>query len=307
MESSDSSHRSQSSRSEEVVSSFLDRREYFYGGLGLRPTHYSYLESHRPQLTNFFEIISENYFETEGRPLTKLLELRKSFPIACHGVSLGIGSPDELNPLYLKKLKRLINLVEPMIVSDHFCWTSQGGHYSHDLLPLPYTNETLQRVIRKVEQTQDFLGREILLENPSAYIMFPQNEMNEVDFLKAVTQKTGCGLLLDINNIYVSCTNFGWDPNHYLQQIPKKSVGQIHLAGFTDMGKFLFDTHSAQVHGNVWKLYRNFVRGLKTTPVMIEWDDHIPEFPIYEQELKKANDIWYEAHEERTATSSAIL
>lgn len=307
MESSGSSYRSQSSRSEEVISSLLDRREYFYGGLGLRPTHYSYLEKNRPQLTNFFEVISENYFETEGKPFTKLLEIRKKYPIACHGVSLGIGSSDDLNLVYLKKLKRLVEHIQPMIVSDHFCWTSQGGHYSHDLLPLPYTRETLNRVVRKIDQVQTFLGREILLENPSAYIQFPQNQMSEVEFVNEVTRQSGCGLLLDINNVYVSCTNFDWNAEHYLSQIRPESIGQIHLAGFTDMGKFLFDTHSAQVHDNVWNLYRNFVGRLKTIPVMVEWDDHIPDFPVYEQELKKANDFWYEAHEQRTATTETLL
>lgn len=295
-------------RSEKVVSDLLDRREYFFGGLGLRPAHYSHLETHRPILANFFEIISENYFETEGRPLSKLLEFRKKYPMACHGVSLGIGSSDDLNMVYLKKLKKLVDLVQPMIVSDHVCWTSQGGHYSHDLLPLPYTQETLDRVVRKVDQVQNFLGREILLENPSAYIMFPNNEMSEVEFLNSVTKQSGCGLLLDINNVYVSCTNFGWDAREYLKQIRPESVGQIHLAGFTDMGNFLFDTHSAEVHENVWNLYRRFVGDLKTIPVMIEWDEHIPDFPVYEQELKKANDIWYEAHEhKRTSAAESLL
>jgi uncharacterized protein len=268
----------------------------FLGGLGLRPVHYPWLASHRPQTARWFEVISENFMDSQGQPLTKLLHFRKDFEIACHGVSLGIGNKEPVNKVYLEKLKSLIEKIDPFIVSDHLCWNGVGGHNSHDLLPLPYTDETLRRVVDKVNQVQDYLQRTLLLENPSAYLAFEENEFAEWDFLSNVAKLSGCKILLDINNVYVSCKNFSWDAKRYLDSIPAEKIGQIHLAGHTDMGTHLFDTHAKSVSDPVWDLFKYKARGLTATPVMIEWDDEIPEFPIYEQELLKAEKLWQEGH-----------
>ncbi len=273
------------------------QRNNFFGGLGLRNVHYQYLLENSPKLSHFFEIISENYFETQGRPLAILENIRSRFQVACHGVGLGIGGPDKVSDLYLKRLKMLIDHVDPFIVSDHLCWTSKGGHYTHDLLPLPYTEETLRRCVEKVDQVQSYLGRQILLENPSSYLQFKNADFSEVDFLVELSQRSGCGILLDINNIFVTCSNFSWNPIPYLDKIPSKAIGQIHLAGFSDEGTHLFDTHSKQVDSRVWDLYQYKIRTLPNKiPVLIEWDDEIPEFPVLEAELKKANDLWHQEH-----------
>ncbi len=263
----------------------------FMGGLGLRSQHYPYLLETKPKYCSWFEVISENYMETEGRPIVILEKLRQDFPIALHGVSLSIGSPEPINLEYLIQLKKLLNRVDPFIVSDHFCWTGAHSINSHDLLPIPYTKKNLSLVIEKVNQVQDFLNRPILLENPSAYITFDYNEMVETSFISQVCQKSGCGILLDINNVYVTCNNFNLNPFDYLDQIPIEKIGQIHLAGFTDMGSFLYDTHSNPVHNNVWRLFEYLMNKKWEVPVMIEWDDDIPEFDVLENELLKAIEI----------------
>lgn len=295
-------------RAGEKNSSFALSDSRFFGGLGLRPDHYSHLQNNKPQTAKWFEVISENFMDSEGKPLSRLLEFRKNFPIALHGVSLGIGGPDAINFSYLLQLKKLIEKVNPIIVSDHLCWSAVGGHSSHDLLPLPYTQTTLDRILDKLDQVQNYLGREILLENPSAYLQFQESTFAESDFLALIAKKSGCGILLDINNVYVSCQNFSWDAKKYLDAIPNSSVGQIHLAGFTDKGKYLFDTHSAPVDKNVWELYQYKTQNMQRVPVMIEWDDHIPDFTAYENELKIAETLWNEGHDRQRKTEiSAIL
>lgn len=267
----------------------------FCGGLGLRPSHYPYLESHQPRLAKWFEVISENYMDSQGQPLEKLLKFRRDYPIACHGVSMGLGGPDPVDMNYLSRLKKLIDKVDPWIVSDHLCWTSVNGHYSHDLLPLPYNDTVLKTVCNNIQMAQDFLQRPLLIENPSSYIQFKDNTLTEWEFLKQIHLKTGARFLLDINNVYVTCVNFSWDPIKYLNNLPTDAIGQIHLAGFTDKGKFLFDTHSAPVDPGVWDLYQKQALRLSGIPLMIEWDDELPEFSVLEDELFKAEAIFKKA------------
>lgn len=263
----------------------------FQGGVGLRPTHYPYLETNPKTIVQWFEVISENYMDTEGRPLAVLERIRKDYPIALHGVSLSIGSPDPIDLKYLTALKKLINRIEPFLISDHFCWTGAHGENLHDLLPIPLNKSNLNRVINKINQVQDFLQKEILLENASSYINFQDSIIPEWEFNTEVSNKTGCGLLLDINNVYVTSFNFGLNPLEYLDNIPTKKVGQIHLAGHSDMGNYLFDTHSKPVQEVVWNLFKYYIRKCPEVPVLIEWDQDIPEFKLLETELKKAIDL----------------
>jgi uncharacterized protein (UPF0276 family) len=264
----------------------------FKAGVGLRPPHYPYLidkpKTKHKTIVQWFEVISENYMDTEGRPIVMLEKIRQDFPVALHGVSLSIGAPDPVNPDYLSALKQLIKRIDPFVVSDHFCWTGAHSENIHDLLPIPLDRINLNRVIDKVNQVQDFLQREIILENASAYVGFKESVIPEWEFNSEVCKKTGCGLLLDINNVHVTCFNFGLDPYLYLENVPINKVGQIHLAGYSDMGNYLFDTHSQPVHQNVWALYKHFIKKCPDVPVMIEWDQDIPEFPVLEAELAKA-------------------
>ena len=223
-------------------------------GVGLRTQHFEVITSEWPKSIDWFEGISENFMDSGGRPLYILEEVRKHYPIALHGVSLSIGSTDPLNQEYLKKLKALVDRIDPAIVSDHLCWTGVDGEVLHDLLPLPYTEEALEHVANRVNQVQDSIGRRMLIENVSTYITYKHSTMPEWEFLTAITKKTGCGLLLDINNIYVNAFNHGFDPKDFIDAVPAEAVGQFHLAGHTDMGKFLFDTHSKPVIGPVWDL-----------------------------------------------------
>ena len=221
---------------------------------------------------------------------------------------MGIGGPDPVDKAYLIRLKKLIERTQPFVVSDHLCWSGLGNHSAHDLLPLPYTFETLERIVSKLDMVQNFLGREILLENPSAYVQFSDPDFSEPEFLTEVAKRAGCGILLDINNVYVTCENFKWNCQQYLAAIPKGLIGQIHLAGFSTMPNFLFDTHGAPVADPVWSLYKEFVRNLNTIPVMIEWDQDIPAFDEYEAELSQAQKIWKEVHGIQVQTEvSAVL
>jgi uncharacterized protein (UPF0276 family) len=263
----------------------------FLAGVGLRPTHYAHLLKKPKTIVQWFEIMSENYMDTEGRPLHVLEKIRQDFPISFHGASLSIGSPDPINLNYLNALKKLIKRIDPFLVSDHFCWTGAQAENIHDLLPIPLDKMNLNRVIEKVNQVQDFLQKEILLENPSAYVSYQDSVIPEWEFNSEVARKTGCGLLLDINSVHVTCTNFGLDSYTYLDNIPSNKVGQIHLAGFTDMGSYLFDTHGEPVHQAVWDMYKYFIQKCPDVPVLIEWDQDIPEFPILEAELAKAIEI----------------
>ncbi len=259
-------------------------------GLGLRAPHYSRILETRPSVS-WFEAISENFMARGGRPLRVLEKIRVDYPVALHGVSLSIGSTDPLREDYLKNLKALIQRIEPVWVSDHLCWTGVEGENLHDLLPLPFNTETLQHVISRVRQVQGFLGRRILLENVSSYLTYGHSTMTEWEFLAAVAQGADCGILLDVNNIYVSSVNHRFDPVEYLNGIPVDRVGQFHLAGYSDKGTYLLDTHDHPISNPVWGLYEKAVKRWGPLSTLIEWDDNIPEFPVLVAEARKAQAI----------------
>ena len=267
----------------------------FSAGIGLRKEHYDrLLNGGVPAEISFFEIISENYMASEGRPMETVEALRRERPVALHGVSLSIGSSDRLAKDYLRKLGALRKRLQAFSVSDHLCWTGMGGHNTHDLLPLPYTEATLRHVVARVKETQDALGTVIALENPSAYVAFARSNLKETEFLKELVRETGCKLLLDLNNVYVNSENFGFDPLAYLREFPLAAVEQIHLAGHTRMSGYLFDTHSTSVCNEVWALYRAYLEAGGRAPVLIEWDDQVPELERVVQEVQQAKVIWDE-------------
>lgn len=265
-------------------------------GVGLRPTHYNYLEEKPDTVINWFEAISENYMDSSGRPKIMLKKIREDYPVALHGVSMNLASADPLDFNYLKRLKLLVDEIEPFHVSDHLCWTGKDARNLHDLLPFPHTNESLEHIVNKIDQVQNYLQRNILIENVSTYMTFKQTKWKEWDFLTEIAKRTDASLLLDINNIYVSAQNHKFDALEFIDNIPRNIVKQVHLAGYTDMGDFLFDTHSKPVYPEVWKLFSYFIKKNPHVPFMVEWDDDIPEFPIVENEVKKAIDIWKDHH-----------
>lgn len=264
-------------------------------GAGLRAKHYPIILETWPE-TDWFEAISENYMDTGGRPVQILEKVREHYPVALHGVSLSIGSVDPLSEKYLRRLKMLADRIQPFIVSDHLCWSGVGGNQLHDLLPLPFTEESVRHVVRRVEKVQEVLGREILLENVSTYVTYKESEMPEWVFLSEIARRSGCGILLDVNNIYVNSVNHQFDPLVYVNSVPPEKIGQIHLAGHTDMGTFLFDTHSAPVIDAVWNLYRETLKRCGQVSTLVEWDEHIPEWPRLLEECKTARRI-YDAFE----------
>lgn len=265
-------------------------------GVGLRPVHYGdVLGGHPP--VDWFEVITENYLDTHGRPLWILEQVRRDYPVALHGVGLDIGSTDPLHRGYLRRLRALIQRIAPALVTDHLCWTGVARTKLYDLLPLPYTEEALQHVVARVRTIQDFLGRRILLENPSTYVAFRHSEMPEWEFLAAVAEEADCGILLDVNNVYVSACNHGFDPYRYIDGIPTQRVGQFHLAGFTDLGHCLFDTHSAPVSDAVWQLYAYAVQRFGAPSTLVEWDADIPPFPRLLAEANRARAIAENANE----------
>jgi uncharacterized protein len=254
-----------------------DRIARFGGfGLGMRTPHYpTYLAGEAP--VDFVEVISENFMGDGGRPLNTIDRIREIYPVAMHGVSMSVGSADGLNPGYLTKLKKLAQRIQPLWVSDHLCWTGIDGFNSHDLLPLPYTEEALAITAKNINHAQDFLERPMLIENPSSYLTFADDMMAEWEFLSELTVRTGCYLLLDINNIYVSGTNHGFDPKVYLDAIPADRVRQIHLAGHSNgRDGLLIDTHDQPVPDPVWALYAQVIDRFGDVAVMIERDDDIP-------------------------------
>ncbi|WP_447968547.1 MNIO family bufferin maturase [Nitrospira sp. M1] len=278
-------------------------------GLGLRPVHYPHLETRPHTSVTWFEAISENYMDTEGRPLNMLQLIREDYPVALHGVSLSIASTEGLRPEYVKQLKRLKDRIEPWIVSDHLCWTGLQASNFHDLLPFPYTDEALTLLLKHVDQVQNALGCHMLLENVSTYLQPPGATYAEWEFLTTLAKQSGCKLLLDVNNLYVNAINHRFDPEVFLQAIPTELIGQIHLAGYTDMGTYLFDTHSKPVYPEVWELFSKLIARAPDIPVLIEWDDDIPEFSVLEQEAHKATRIWnyHHGHTHAESVSTSIF
>ena len=264
-------------------------------GLGLRPTHYPDVLAGDPRV-DWWEVISENFMVAGGNPRRVLRQVRERWPVVLHGVSLSIGSVDPLDEDYLTRLATLVAEVEPAIVSDHLCWTRFGGHSAHDLWPVPYTDEALATIVDRVGRVQDRLRRRILLENPSSYVTFEASHIAEPEFLAEVARRADCGILLDVNNVYVSAKNHGWDPYAYLGAIPIERVGQIHLAGHTDHGSHLLDTHDQPVCDAVWELYAAAIARFGAVSSMIERDDDIPPLPELVAELDRARIVAGDAH-----------
>lgn len=259
-------------------------------GLGLRTVHYAdFLNA--PQPVDFVEIISENFMVAGGRPLWTLDQVRRDYPVCMHGVSMSLGAASGLNPDYLKRLAELADRVQPLWVSDHLCWTGTGGINSHDLLPLPLTHEALDRVSRHIDQAQTALGRTLLVENPSTYVTFAEDSYREWEFLSALCRRTGCELLLDLNNVVVSAHNHGFDAQDYIAGLPLERVRQIHLAGHTVGEQLLIDTHDQPVPDAVWELLAAVAPRLGPVAVMIERDDHIPPLPDLLAELDQARAV----------------
>ncbi|MCP5415484.1 MAG: DUF692 domain-containing protein [Chromatiaceae bacterium] len=244
-------------------------------GLGLRTEHYADFVDRKPPL-DWLEIISENYLVPGGKPLHFLDRIRADYPMVMHGVSLSIGSVDPLDFNYLRDLKRLAERVEPGWISDHLCWTGVDHTHLHDLLPLPYTEETLRHLTERISRVQEFLGRRILLENVSSYVVCAHDEMNEWTFLSELAARADCWLLLDVNNVYVSARNHGFNPREYIDAMPGRRVRQIHLAGHQDQGDLVIDTHDHPIRDEVFDLYAYTLQKLGPIPTMIERDDHIP-------------------------------
>lgn len=244
-------------------------------GLGLRTEHYADFVERKPQL-DWLEIISENYLVAGGKPFHFLELIRADYPMVMHGVSLSIGSVDPLNFAYLKQLKSLAQRVEPGWISDHLCWTGVDHTNLHDLLPLPYTEETLRHLTERVSRVQEFLGRRILLENVSSYVVCAQDEMSEWEFVSELSARADCWLLLDVNNVYVSARNHGFNAREYIDAMPGNRVRQIHLAGHQDQGDMVIDTHDHPIRNEVYELYAYTLSKLGPVPTMIERDDQIP-------------------------------
>ena len=266
---------------------------YLGHGVGLRSKHFPEVLAGAARV-DWFEAISENFMVRGGRPLRVLDQARALAPVALHGVSLSLGSIDPLRESYLDELVALAARVQPAWISDHLCWGSVGGHYAHDLLPLPYTEEALTHVVARVDRIQDRLGRQILIENVSSYLTYVRSAMPEWEFLAEVARRSDCGILLDVNNVYVSAVNHGFDPSVYLAGVPADRVGQIHLAGHSDHGTHLLDTHDAPVRGEVWELYRSVVERMGRVSTLIEWDEHIPELSELLAEAGRARSVEHE-------------
>jgi uncharacterized protein (UPF0276 family) len=256
-------------------------------GIGLRTVHFPHILEHWPAV-DWFEVISENFMDSRGRPRYVLEQIAERYPTVMHGVSLSIGSTDPLNFEYLGKLKRLAREIKPRWVSDHLCWTGVMGLNAHDLLPIPLNEESLAHVVARIRIVQDFLERPLVLENPSTYVTFAQSTMSEWEFLTRMAEQADCGLLLDVNNVYVSSVNHDFDPRQYVDNVPHERIVQCHLAGHTNCGSHLIDTHDDHVIDPVWELYRRAHLATAGVSTLLEWDARIPPFPIVHAEVLKA-------------------
>lgn len=265
-------------------------------GVGLRSDHFDYFEQNHPLQVDWLEAITENHLFGEGRNISILEKIRAQKPLAFHGVSMSIAQAAPLNIKYMQQLKTLIQRFDPMIVSDHICYTGNEKSNMHGLLPFPYTEETLKHVCNKIDQAQNFLKRTIAFENLSTYFQFEQSTLKEWDFIAQMAKISGCDLLLDVNNVFVNSFNHRFDPYHFIDNIPLDQVVEIHLAGHTNMGDYLFDTHSQIVAPKVWDLYQYTIKKWPKIPTLIEWDEDIPTYKILEQEAMLAKVKWMEVH-----------
>ena len=259
-----------------------------YGiGIGLRIPHYRHILDKKP-VVDWFEIISENYMMDGGRPLAVLDAILEQYRVVQHGVSMYFGSVDPLSREHLKRLKALTRRTKTPWLTDHLCWGSVDGRYTHDLMPLPYTWEAIGVTVEKIKQVQDFLEIPVAVENVSSYAEFHESEMTEWEFLNEVVDRADCGILLDVNNIYVSSVNHNFDPHVYVESVPTERVAQIHIAGHSKYEKYILDTHDHPVIDPVWKLYAHAIRRCGPTATLLEWDDHIPSFDEVHKEALKA-------------------
>ena len=263
-------------------------------GVGLRSVHFDYIVNQQPPV-DWFEIISENFIDSQGWPRHVLDLIAERYPVVMHGVSLSIGSSDPLDFGYLAKLNRLASEISPAWVSDHLCWTGILGRNTHDLLPLPLNEDTLRHVVGRIRIVQEFLERRLVLENPSTYVSFASDTLREWEFLSAMAEEADCGLLLDVNNVYVSSVNHGFDPVEYINAVPAERIVQFHLAGHTNCGTHIIDTHDGHVIDRVWELYRLAYRRTAGVSTLLEWDSKIPEFPVLHAETLKARRYLEEA------------
>ena len=263
-------------------------------GLGFKSEHFPAIRAGKPDL-GFFEVHAENFMGDGGAPHAMLTALRADYAISLHGVGLSIGGPGPLDGDHLNRLKSLCDRYQPDSFSEHLAWSSHGSEYLNDLLPLPYTNQTLQRICQHIDHLQQFLGRQMLLENPSTYVLFEQSTIAETDFLAEIVRRTGCGLLLDVNNVFVSCSNHRADPRAYLDAFPLHAVGEIHLGGHDQEelpdGPLLIDAHGSEVADPVWALYAEVIARAGALPTLIEWDNDVPEFPVLMAEADRARAV----------------
>jgi uncharacterized protein len=267
-------------------------------GFGLRAPHYGEILK-RGVRADFAEVTSENFLDRGGRAHDVLERVRTELPVALHGVSLSIGGVDPLNEGYLTELAALATRLSALSVSDHLCFASFGGHYAHDLWPLPYTEEALEHVVARVEHVQHRLGRRLLLENVSSYVEYRASALTEWEFLAAVAERADAGLLLDVNNVFVSARNHGFSPNTYLDGLPRERVLQMHLAGHSDAGGFLLDDHGSPVPNEVWRLYELALTRFGPVPTIIEWDERVPALSELETEAARARSVamqWFVSH-----------
>ena len=262
----------------------------FQVGIGLRTPHVNEVLAQRPDVP-FFEVHSENYYVDGGPALAALARIRADYPLSLHGVGMSLGSTDPLDRSHVEKLRTLIARVEPALVSEHLCWSGVAGRHLNDLLPLPYTEETLALACTRVSELQERLGREIAIENISSYLTFADSSIPEWDFVAALARRTGCQVLLDVNNIYVNATNHGFDADIYVAAIPPDAVAEIHLAGFEEADGCLIDTHGTPVAPDVWALYARTIARLGSRPTLIEWDTDIPAFAVLQREAATAERV----------------
>ncbi len=262
-------------------------------GLGLRPNHYDSILNQTHNI-DWFEILTENYLVPGGKPLYFLDQIKERYPIVMHGVSMSIGSTDPLDMAYLKEVKTLMQHAKPKWISDHLCWTGVNQKNMHDLLPLPYTAEAIEHIVKRIREVQDFLGTQMLIENVSSYLNYQQSEMTEWQFLKTISEEANCLLLLDVNNIYVSSVNHEFDPHEYINALPINRVQQIHLAGHSNMGDYIIDTHDQPIIEAVWQLYAKTIQRFGKVATMIERDDNIPPLAELVAELNHARFIFQE-------------
>jgi uncharacterized protein len=261
-------------------------------GVGFKAEHFDAILASRPEL-GFFEVHAENYMGAGGPPHRRLEAIRALYPLSLHGVGLSIGSPGPLDAAHLARLVNVARRYQPAAVSEHLAWSTHGGAFFNDLLPLPYTDETLDRVCEHVEIVQTALKRPILLENPSTYVAFAETTIGETEFLAEIVRRTGCGLLLDVNNVFVRAANHGFDPYRYLADFPFAAVGEVHLAGYADDADdaglpLLVDAHDSPVREAVWTLYAQAIRRLGPTPTLVEWDNDLPTWPELLAEARRA-------------------